>query len=79
VHLIGEGIPHHLSTIPTDNSVELTPSELWTPRATVVAMQGFAMSQHGQFTAPMELEPIYIRLAEAEEKRLAAPVPRQSR
>ena len=42
---------------------------LWTPQATNVGLIGHHMAQLGQFSNPDTLEPVYIRLSYAEEKR----------
>jgi tRNA A37 threonylcarbamoyladenosine modification protein TsaB len=72
VHLLGEGIPYHQESIPKETSVIVTTPETWRARAAVVARLGNVMAAAGQWTDPMQLVPVYVRLAEAEEKRLAA-------
>jgi hypothetical protein len=69
VYLIGEGIPYH--NVPDEAGVIITPPELWVGQAEVVARIGFEMARAGQFTDPLALTPLYIRLPEAEEKRLS--------
>jgi tRNA threonylcarbamoyladenosine biosynthesis protein TsaB len=72
VHLIGEGLPFHQSAIPSaDPSILITPPEQWRARASAVAELGLAQSHMGNFADPDTLIPLYIRLPEAEEKRLA--------
>ena len=69
VQLIGDGIPYHQSSIPTDDpGVIVLPKPLWRPRARVVAEIGIRMSAAGNFTDPDQLTPLYIRRPEAEEK-----------
>jgi len=69
VHLIGEGIPYHQQSIPIDDpGVVVLPSGLWQARAGAVVDVGYAMARQGQFTAPDQLVPLYIRRPEAEEK-----------
>ena len=69
VHLLGEGIPHHEKFISREEaSVIVTPTELWRPRAAVVARIGSEMARRGEFADPDRLVPIYIRQPEAEEK-----------
>jgi tRNA threonylcarbamoyladenosine biosynthesis protein TsaB len=69
VHLIGEGIPYHRPSIPTDGpQVIVTPEETWRPRAAVVAELGWTLARSGHFTDPDRLTPIYLRRPEAEEK-----------
>jgi tRNA threonylcarbamoyladenosine biosynthesis protein TsaB len=72
VHLIGEGIPYHLSAIPDSPDVIVTDESLWRARAQAVAAIGSELARDGQFTDPLKLTPIYVRLPEAEEKRLIA-------
>ncbi|MFT3788104.1 MAG: tRNA (adenosine(37)-N6)-threonylcarbamoyltransferase complex dimerization subunit type 1 TsaB [Tepidisphaeraceae bacterium] len=71
VWLIGEGIDYHREAIPIDPATIVGEKSAWTPRAAVVAELGSALAAAGQFVDPYKLTPIYIRLAEAEEKRLA--------
>lgn len=72
VHLLGEGIPYHEKFIPRDDpSVIVTPAELFSARASVVATIGHAMARRGAFADPQRLAPIYIRRPEAEEKLVA--------
>ena len=49
----------------------LSPEERWRIRASDVARLGLALFRAGRRDDPAALEPIYIRLAEAEERRLA--------
>ena len=72
LYLLGEGIPLHADSVPTDGSVIVTGPDTWRARAAAVATVGNAMAGVGQFTEPMQLVPIYVRRPEAEEKRLAA-------
>jgi len=69
VHLIGDGLPYHSDSIPTDDpSVIITEESTWRPRATIVAQIGWQMARVGQFTDADKLTPLYIRRPEAEEK-----------
>jgi tRNA threonylcarbamoyladenosine biosynthesis protein TsaB len=69
VHLLGEGIPYHEKFLPrADSRVIVTPTELWRPRARVVAEIGGQLARAGQFSDPDRFAPIYIRKPEAEEK-----------
>ena len=71
VHLLGEGIPFHGKFIPReDPSVIVTEPSTWRARAGAVAKLGSQLSRAGHFANPLTLAPIYIRLPEAEEKRL---------
>jgi len=47
------------------------PKEQWQIRASTVARLGLAAFRGGRSDEPIGLQPIYLRLAEAEEKRLA--------
>ncbi|HEY0010162.1 MAG TPA: tRNA (adenosine(37)-N6)-threonylcarbamoyltransferase complex dimerization subunit type 1 TsaB [Tepidisphaeraceae bacterium] len=71
VYLLGEGIPYHKAAA-TGEGVFLTDESAWRARAENVAALGGAMAGAGQFIKPDEFLPIYVRLPEAEEKRLAA-------
>lgn len=72
VHLLGEGLPYHQKGIdPSDAGVIVTDESTWRGRASVVAKLGERMASRGEFADPFTLTPIYIRLAEAEEKYLA--------
>jgi tRNA threonylcarbamoyladenosine biosynthesis protein TsaB len=73
VWLVGEGIPYHARFVPReDPSVHVTEAESWRGRASAVARIGFEMAARGEFVDPLQLTPLYVRLPEAEEKRLAA-------
>lgn len=72
VHLIGEGIPFHRKSIEASHDVIVSDESLWTPRAAVVGQLGAAIAAGGAFVDPFHLLPTYVRLAEAEEKRLIA-------
>jgi len=72
VYLIGEGIPYHREPITGSADVIVTDEALWRARAAVVSRLGTQMAQEGLFTDPASLVPLYVRLPEAEEKRLAA-------
>jgi tRNA threonylcarbamoyladenosine biosynthesis protein TsaB len=72
VHLIGDGIDFHRDAIPADDSIFVCDASTWRARASVVARLGMKLARRGETSDPFKLAPIYIRLAEAEEKRLAA-------
>lgn len=57
----------HLPDYDWSESVELLPSELATPKSEVVWKMGYARQLSGQTTRPMMLNPLYVRLPEAEE------------
>ncbi len=75
VFLLGEGIPHHSQFIPPNAEIHVTAESLWRARVSAVAEIGAAMACRGEFADPLGLAPIYIRMAEAEEKWQAAHLP----
>jgi tRNA threonylcarbamoyladenosine biosynthesis protein TsaB len=72
VHLIGEGIPFHRDQIEDESRIKIVDESLWTPRASSVARLAILRVERGEFVDPLKFEPIYVRLPEAEEKRLLA-------
>ena len=69
VYLLGEGLPYHEKFVPRDDTgVIATASELWRPRARIVAEVGGMMARAKEFCDPDRFAPIYIRRPEAEEK-----------
>jgi len=68
VYLIGEGIPFHQQHIQSGAGIVITDPQAWRARARVLARIGVAMARAGEFVDPFLLEPIYIRLPEAQEK-----------
>ena len=72
VYLIGEGIPYHRQPITASADVIVTDEATWRARAATVSQLGAAMAQAGLFTDAAALVPLYVRLPEAEEKRLIA-------
>jgi tRNA threonylcarbamoyladenosine biosynthesis protein TsaB len=73
VHLLGEGLAHHQQFVPSvDTGVIQTSPALWQAQARIVARLGHTMALWGTFADPLTLAPLYIRLPEAEERRLAA-------
>jgi tRNA threonylcarbamoyladenosine biosynthesis protein TsaB len=69
VYLLGEGIPFHQQHIPAGSTdIILTSAESWRARASVLARIGDEMARAGNFADPFRLEPIYIRMPEAQEK-----------
>lgn len=72
VHLIGEGVPYHRGAIPDEAGIVISDESLWQPRAAVVGRLGAIRAGRGEFTDAFRLVPTYVRLAEAEEKRLIA-------
>ncbi|HEX8324719.1 MAG TPA: tRNA (adenosine(37)-N6)-threonylcarbamoyltransferase complex dimerization subunit type 1 TsaB [Tepidisphaeraceae bacterium] len=73
VHLIGEGLPYHRDAIPPgEPNVIVTPDTAWQAHARHVATLGTRAAANGDFADPFTLTPLYVRLPEPEEKRLAA-------
>jgi tRNA threonylcarbamoyladenosine biosynthesis protein TsaB len=69
VELIGEGITYHRQFIPAgDREIVIATEEYWRARAGVLARIGRQMAEEGKFVDPFLLEPIYIRMPEAQEK-----------
>lgn len=72
VCLLGEGIDYHRDELPPSGDVIVTAADHWRARAEAVVEVAQPRLQAGTFDDPLTLAPIYIRLAEAEEKRLAS-------
>lgn len=72
VHLIGEGIKFHRASIQNEAGIIWVDESLWRCRASVVLKRGAERARQNVFADPMKLSPTYIRLPEAEEKRLIA-------
>lgn len=73
LHLIGEGILYHQQHIPAGaDDIIITKPELWRARAGILAAIGAQMAAAGTFVDPYQLQPIYIRPPEAQEKLEAA-------
>ena len=69
IHLVGEGILFHQQHIPSGaDDIVITKPEAWRARASVVAGIGAEMARAGEFVDPFVLEPIYVRIPEAQEK-----------
>lgn len=71
---LGEGLRHHADAV-TAAGVDLLDELLWQPRATAVLAEARPMIRRGQFAAPAEITPLYLRPPECEEvyeKRRAA-------
>jgi tRNA threonylcarbamoyladenosine biosynthesis protein TsaB len=69
VYVVGEGIPFHQQHIPSASpDVIVTPSDSWRARASILARIGARLARAGEFVDPFLLEPIYIRMPEAQEK-----------
>ena len=72
LHLLGDGLPFHRDSIADAPGVLMTDESTWQASAATVARLGAQMAARGEFTEAFKLEPTYVRLAEAEEKRLIA-------
>jgi tRNA threonylcarbamoyladenosine biosynthesis protein TsaB len=70
VHVLGEGVPYHRDSIESD--VMVCDESTWIARASVVASVGQSMAKQGGYVDAYKITPTYIRLPEAEEKRLIA-------
>ena len=70
VYVMGDAARHYASEF-ADPRCVLAPETEWRVRASVIARIGLAAFRAGQFAEPADLEPSYLRLAEAEELRLA--------
>ena len=69
IHLIGEGILFHQQHIPAGaDDIILTKPEAWRARASILAGIGAELAAAGAFVDPYQLQPIYIRPPEAQEK-----------
>lgn len=66
LRLLGEGLRYH--TPPEPAGADLLDEALWWPRAASVGRLGHAMAGRGQWAEAERLEPLYVRLPEAEEK-----------
>lgn len=65
--LTGPGLDRIKSVL--DARYQLLEAPLWQPRASTVASLGYEMVLRQEFSTPESLEPVYIRLSYAEEKR----------
>lgn len=70
VFVMGDGVNRY-SEILCANDCTAADEALWRIRAGVVARLGLAAYRAGRRDEPLALQPIYLRLPEAEEKRLA--------
>ena len=69
IHLIGEGILYHQQHIPAGaDDIIVTKPEAWRAKAGNLAALGAQMAAARQFVDPYQLQPIYIRPPEAQEK-----------
>ncbi len=68
VMVVGESVREYAELIAAANSrIIAAPEQSLTPRAAAVGMLGFARWQQGLAMPPVELNPLYVRRAEAEE------------
>jgi len=72
VAVLGEGVEYHRAALLAGaamggGDVAELEKNLWHGRAAVVHRLGYAMAMRGEFTEPVTLLPIYVRLPEAEE------------
>ena len=68
VMLVGESVREHRALIDaTNDRVVAAPEAALMPRAAVVALLGYEKWQQGTAVRPEELNPFYVRRAEAEE------------
>ena len=64
--LLGEGIKYHQDALKAAD-VQLGAESLWQPKAQAVCKIGWARGRQGEFADPASLEPIYLRVPEAQE------------
>jgi tRNA threonylcarbamoyladenosine biosynthesis protein TsaB len=70
--LIGEGLPYHVKEGETfGEDVVVSGPEVWRARAGAVWKVGREMAARGEFSEVDGLVPVYVRMAEAEEKLMA--------
>ena len=70
VYIMGDAVRVYASDF-AQPGYTLAPEERWRIQASNVARLGLALFRAGRRDNPAALEPIYLRLAEAEERRLA--------
>ena len=63
-YVLGHGIAKGRAALA---GLELAPEDLWNIRPAEVARLGLEMAACGEFADPLRIEPLYIRLPEAEE------------
>ena len=69
-YVMGDALRHHAETYARGKAVA-APEEQWRIRASTVARLALADFGKGRSDEPFTMQPTYIRLAEAEERRLA--------
>ena len=70
VRILGDALRQYASVWSAGGAVAL-PEELWRIGASTVARLGLAAFRAGRSDEPFGLQPLYVRLPEAEERRLA--------
>jgi len=70
--VVGDGLRRFGDAFPRP-ALAHAPEHLWLGRAAAVARLGLAAFRAGRTGSALEMEPIYLRIPEAEEKRLARP------
>lgn len=68
LRLTGEGLGYHAAGAEEAVVAERVKEGLWWPRAAEVGRLGYGMGRRGLWADVMTLEPLYVRLPEAEEK-----------
>jgi tRNA threonylcarbamoyladenosine biosynthesis protein TsaB len=64
--VLGEGVLYHRDAVDA-SELEVLPESLYRPRAETVFLLGYERAERGEFIAPRDLTPVYIRPPEAEE------------
>lgn len=64
--VMGEGVTYHEQAV-RDSGIAVVDPSLWPPRAANVHRLGWRLIEAGDFTAPENLVPLYVRRPEAEE------------
>jgi len=66
-YVLGHGIVKGRAALAAIAGLELAPEDLWNIQPAEIARLGLEMAARGEFADPLRLEPLYIRLPEAEE------------
>jgi hypothetical protein len=70
VYVMGDALTKYRAEYPSSDFIAAPEAE-WRIRAATVARLGLEAFKSGRSDEPVSMQPIYLRLAEAEEKRLA--------